>query len=167
MISALKSDKGLSLMEILVAGLMFAILASTVIMVISPMMLAYSRANSLAEYNTILDSVGNTIISQLSGAVSEDSIDFDNSGDGSLVFTSALEEITFSVNDDGHLLRNGNLVFPGEFYGGKQISFEVFEVNVNQSPAFQVEVTIFPSGGPGGATAEIYRTYTVLPLMLG
>ena len=59
------NKKGMSLMEILVGSLMFAMIAVTVSAVLAPMMMSFSRAADFAEYNTLLDNVGNRIASDL------------------------------------------------------------------------------------------------------
>lgn len=168
MIKTLKSNSGLSLMEILVAGLMFGILAVTVVLVISPIMMAYSRANSLAEYNTILDSIGNVITSEFSGANH-----VEDYGPNSLEFSTGSGDVTFYVvGDRGHLRRkdsrddSSHLVFPVGFYGGMLISFDV----EYESPGFLITVRVRPSDSPhrpGIATADISRKFAVRPIMLG
>jgi len=159
----LKSNRGLSLMELLVAGLMFAMLAATVIMVISPIMMAFSRANSLAEYNTVLDSVGNVIVSDFAGARS-----ISSSGVDELVFSTDSGSVEFSVVN-GYLHRRFGTapsapVFPAGFYDGKTISFDV---SGDELAGFEITVTVIPSGRPGSATAEITRNFAIRPLMLG
>jgi len=159
-LKALRSNSGLTLMELLVAALLFAIIAATAMMVISPIMLAYSRANSLAEYNTVLDSVGNVIVSEFAGARPNPA---PVPGPNTLTFTAGSgSEVIFTIYN-GHLIRNDSPVFPAGFYGGKEISFVV----TPDSGAFVVEVTVIPSGAPGSAFAEISREFAVRPLMLG
>jgi len=157
----LRSNSGLTLMELLVAALLFAIIAATAMMVITPIMLAYSRANSLAEYNTVLDSVGNVIVSELAGARQNPLPVFD--GD-SLTFTSGSGSVVIFDFEDGHLRRNESPVFPAGFYGGKTISFDVDDSNF---PVFVIEVTVIPSDTPVSAYSEISRDFAVRPLMLG
>jgi len=175
-LKALRSNSGLTLMELLVAALLFAIIAATAMMVISPIMLAFSRANSLAEYNTVLDSVGNVIVSELAGARpgTEDDLDY---GEELLSFiTGTGSRVTFTVDDVyGILMRcvcpdpeesgcSGSRVFPLGFYGGKTISFNVPPPN---DGVFVVAVTVHPSDAPGSAFSEITRDFAVRPLMLG
>jgi len=160
----LKSTRGLSLMELLVAGLMFAILAATVIMVISPIMMAFSRANSLAEYNTVLDSVGNVIVSDFASVRS-----ISSSGVDVLVFSTDSGSVEFSVVNGFLHRRFGTAapsapVFPAGFYDGKTISFDV---SGDELSGFEIAVTVIPSGRPGSATAEITRNFAIRPLMLG
>ena len=69
MIKVLLNKKGTSLMEILVGSLMFALLAVTVSTVLTPMIMAMTRANDLAEYNTLLDNVANQITSDITQAI--------------------------------------------------------------------------------------------------
>jgi len=59
------SKRGFTLIEVLVVCVLFAIIAVTAISVLSPMLRAYARANEIAEYNLLLDNVGNTIVSSM------------------------------------------------------------------------------------------------------
>ena len=156
MIKILKKKKGISLIEILVGSLMFALIAITVSAVLAPMMMAYSRANDFAEYNTLLDDVGNRLVSELSQAsrVIE-------TGDNVLTIVTHNGEISFTIID-GSLMRNGLAVFPPEFYKGKSISF----VTGATPPGFTVEVTINPSGSIAGSGLTLPREYAVRPLMI-
>jgi len=164
MISIIKSKCGMTLMEVLVGGILFALVAATATAVLAPMMLAQSRANDFAEFNTLLDNLGNKIISDISQA--EDVNFSGGTGDvnGILSLTINSEEIIYIINTDGILERNGVFVFHPDFYRGKTISFIV---HTDTEPNYIVEVTVHPSGGGIGTTAaEITRSYAVRPLLM-
>jgi len=153
MLKILKSKSGVSLIEILVAAMMFSILTFAVVMVINPLMMAQVRANSLAEKNTILDSVGNLLTTELSGAT--EILEF---GVDELEFSTAQGDVIFTISS-GHLLRNGALVFPEYFYRGKTLSFVVEENASGYGYFYLVIVTVYPN--------EISRSYAVRPMILG
>lgn len=145
----LKSKKGMSLIEILVGSLLFGIVAMTVTAVLAPMLMAMSRANDFAEYNTLLDNAGNQIVSDMAGASEVKS-------NNPLEFTVQGKDVEYTA-PEGILLRNNIPVLPEEFYRGKTIAFTVN----GTSPNFMIEVTVGPSGRWGSIGAEISRDYAV------
>jgi len=148
----------MSLMEILVGSLMFAIVAITVAAVIAPMMMAFSRANNFAEYNTMLDSVGNQIVSDIARSTAAPV-----AGDSVVAITiNSDSDVVYTV-EDGVLMRNGVPVFSEGFNRGKTISFIVTEDTLNNGVGYSVAVTV-TSGSETGMTIE--RPYAVRPLML-
>jgi len=153
-----KNKKGMSLMEILVGSLMFALIAITVTAVLSPMMLTYMRANDLAEYNKLLDNVGNIIVSDLSRASEALPV----SGENSVVITVSRGNTVEYTAYGGSLLRNGDPVFPAGFYKGKTVSFDVSET----TPGYTVTVTVSSTGRPAAVGVTLERDYSALPLML-
>jgi type II secretory pathway pseudopilin PulG len=160
--NALKNKKGMTLIEIIVGSLLFTLLVATVFTVLSPMMLAYSRANSLAEYNMVLDEVGNRIISDMAQASAV------TPGTDTLGLTINSVQVTYSIGvADGLLYRQTGTdpipVFHPDFYRGKQVNFTV----TGASPNFTLAVTIdSPSGGRGVSGATITREYAVRPLLM-
>ena len=151
----LRNKKGMSLIEILVGSMLLALVVITVTAAISPMLMAFTRANDIAEYNMVLDSVGNRITSDVAQAS-----DRDFTG-GVLTLTVNSEQVVYTVVD-GHLRRNNIPVFPAEFYKGKQIDFSFS----GEQPNFLVDVTVSSSGNTALSGAEITRSYAVRPLMM-
>jgi len=147
------SKKGMTLLEVLVVCVLFALIAVTVTAVISPMLRAYARANEIAEYNMILDNVGNTIVSNMAQA---SDIEY---ADNSVSLTIDSSDVVFEVID-GSLQRNGNMVFPSNFYKGKSISFII--TPAPSEPDFLVDVTV-SSDSTGVALS---RSYAVKPIMM-
>jgi hypothetical protein len=190
----LKSKKGMSLMEILVGGILLGMVALTVSAVLAPFMLAFSRANDLAEYSTILDTVGNQIVSDLvrsseepTTAVNRVDITVDSEDDVIYTIRQAAGVLIDGV-PAGSLLRHRNaenimangecevcsiaatrdmcMVFPEGFYKRKVISFEV---TGTPDAEYTITVTVGPRGNTvatGGSGAAISRDYTVKPLIL-
>lgn len=166
MIKALKNKKGITLIEILVGSSLFAIIAATAFAALTPMMLAFSRANDIAEYNMILDTVGNRIVSDMAQA---------SNVIGTLPST---DTITLTIRGSStvvYFIQNGILhrrigtgadpvpVFPPDFYGGKTVSFTV----EGTKPDYTVIVTVNPAEDRMGATAAVVtREYAVRPLRL-
>ena len=160
-VKILKKKKGLSLMEILVGSLMFALIAVTVTSVLAPMMLAYSRANDFAEYNTLLDIVGNRIANDMAQA---SEIRQENNP---LIMVVRGSVITYTVDGNGVLLtsigdNDLSPVFPPRFYRGKTIDFSIDET----APGYTIEVTIGPATGQAAIGSTISRQYAVRPLLL-
>jgi len=153
-----KNKKGMSLMEILVGSLLFALIAITVTALLAPMMLTFMRANDLAEYNKLLDNVGNIIVSDLSRA----SEALPASGENNVVITVSTGNTVAYTAPAGSLLRNGVPVFPPGFYKGKTVSFDVSKT----APGYTVTVTVSSAGRPAAVGVSIERDYSVLPLML-
>jgi len=159
----LKSKKGMTLTEIIVGSLLFAIAAAMVAAIIGPMMMAFSRANAIAEYNMLLDSVGNRIVSDIAGAIEPpETLPFNSQTDDEFSIITASEIVIYEIDDYGRLVRNDSPVFPADFYGGRDVSFTVTEAPAN-SGVFTVSVTVSSDGGGGGIST---RDYVVRPLML-
>jgi len=149
MLKILKRKKGMSLIEILVGSLMFGLVAITVTSVMAPMMLAFSRANDLAEYSMLLDNVGNQIASELAQASKVTSVN-------PLEVETHMGEVVYSIND-GSLERNGVPVFAPEFYKGKIVNFTV----ETDSSGYIIVVEVGPSNRWGSIGATLERSYAV------
>ena len=159
-IKILKRKKGITLIEIIIGSLLFALVAVTVTTVLTPMLMTFSIANDLAEYNLLLDNIGNQIAGDMSQA---SEINF--TGDTLIINTSS-GEIIYSTTD-GLLVRSisgepVNPVFAADFYKGKTVSFTVS----GTSPNYTLHLTINPATGPGTTAAVITRDYAVQPLLL-
>jgi len=149
----LSTKKGFTLVEVLVVCVLFALIAVTVTAIISPMLRAYARANEIAEYNMILDNVGNTIASNLMQASDIEVAD----NYASMMFESS--SVVFDVAD-GSLQKNGILVFAPNFYKGKSISFTITPAPAE--PDFLVNVTV--TSNSSGVTLS--RSYAARPLLM-
>ena len=145
-------------MEILVGSLMFALIAVTVTAVLAPMMLTFMKANDLAEYNKLLDNVGNIIVSDINRASEALPV----SGENSVAITVSAGNTVVYTAPGGSLLRNGDPVFPAGFYKGKTVSFDVRET----TPGYTVTVTVSLIGRPAAVGVTLERDYSVRPLML-
>ena len=145
-------------MEILVGSLLFALIAITVTAVLSPMMLTFMKANDFAEYNKLLDNVGNIIVSDISRA-SEKLTEF---GENNVVIAVSRGNTVEYTVLDGSLERNGEPVFPAGFYKNKTVSFNVSET----TPGYTVTVTISSEDRPAAVGVTLEREYSVQPLML-
>lgn len=158
----LKNKKGVSLMEILVASLIFAMITVAVTAILTPMVMAFVRANEFAEVNSLLDNVGNAIISDMSLAV--DDIEINSDDDISILTRNGI--ISYTISDDGFLMvESGNLdprlVFPREFYGNMTISFEVSRYDPGMA-SYTLVVTVTQSD----SITYISREFIIRPLML-
>jgi len=155
------SKMGMSLMEILVGSLMLALILMAVTSVVAPMMMAFYRANDFAEYNTLLDNVGNRIVSDMAQA---SSVTF---AGGNLILTINSEDVTYNTSPEGLLLRNDVLVFSDGLFRGKRIGINVEEINVPDTPRhFLLTVTVLSANRPGASAADVSRDYAVRPLLV-
>ncbi len=64
----LKTSKGVTLMELVVAMLVFAILMMTVTAILTPMLRTYYRAVDFAETNPLLDEISNKMLADINQA---------------------------------------------------------------------------------------------------
>ena len=151
-------------MEVIVGMVLFGMVALTISAAIAPLMMAYRRANDLAEYNQILDVIGNRIVGEMSKASSITH--------GANTVTMVVDNVTVIYSVDGaagHLrvLRGAeiepSLVYQQEFYRGKRISFNVPPPTTNNY-LLTVTVTSDSMAGTSGATLE--RSYAVRPLLI-
>jgi prepilin-type N-terminal cleavage/methylation domain-containing protein len=156
MIKRLKSNKGLTLVELLIGMAMLGILITIVGAIFSSIFRVQNTVIELAELNNMLDNAANPIMADLQNAAAPlINLHIDNrvaislrnahvSNDCSILppdpcpldteysficFNScdADRDTIYTVNADGVLLKNGNSILPGDFYKGKRISFTVEE----------------------------------------
>ena len=159
-------------MEIIVGMLLFGMVVMTVTAAISPLMLAYRRANDLAEYNQILDAIGNRITSEMAKA---DEINGITSGTNSVTIRNNAIPTTFSIVN-GHLFiqRGSNPatpVYQPEFYRGKVLGTQAAGGGTGllvggTSPNFTLTITVSSQTSGANVGAEISRTYAVRPLLM-
>lgn len=169
-------------MEILVGSLIFTMVAMTVSSVMAPIMMAFNRANSLAEYSTVLDSVGNQIANDIMrGVVLETEPDLtlpinsvfpDDYDDGYvmiLVRTEGTIEYRTALVGGLQILQRRispatafTDVFARDFYRAKNVSFQVTEAD-DIEQGFNIEVTVdsFNQMSRGAAGGSITRTFAV------
>ncbi|MCL2084960.1 MAG: prepilin-type N-terminal cleavage/methylation domain-containing protein [Oscillospiraceae bacterium] len=158
------NKKGMTLMELVVAMLVFSVVSGAAAFVIAPIITVYHRANDLAECNTLLDSLSLELLGDIadakSGAViAPDEITFNTN-----------TTISYSVNGDGWLCKNGSLVLDKAFYKRKTLKLEFLSANgisylIIDDPlpnAFKVRFTLLD--GAGSTLAS--RDYAVNPLLI-
>jgi len=160
----LTNKKGMTLTELLVGSIMLALFAIAISAILTPMVFAFMRANDFAEYNGLLDSVGNQISSDLvratglpnNGATPAVDITGASIATNEVVISVAGEgDIRYTIGPDGTLRRNNIDVFPEGYQRGKLVGFVVREVP-GEPGCFSVEITIRPR--PGAARAGMHVT---------
>jgi len=159
------NKKGMTLMEILLGSLLFGMVVMTVSAVLAPMMMTARRANDLAEYNQVLDTIGNKITSEMSqGEVSNPNII--NTVTNTVTITTDAGVVVYSIagGPPGTLRRTLNgtetFTFHDDFYRGKTVNFEVALI-AGSTTDFNVSITVQSTG----SAAVITRTYAVRPMM--
>jgi len=152
-----KNKKGVTMMEIVVGMMLFGMVVLTISAAIAPLMMAYSRANDLAEYNQILDSIGNRIVAEMAKS---SEIEILPDGDVILTVNNIVQHYTL---DNGLLQLNGDPVYQIEFYKGKVIAFTITEPPAGSSN-YYLNLSVRPAGA---AAAGAERSYAVKPLLMG
>lgn len=165
MLKILSNKKGMTLMELIVGMMLFAIVAGTVSAILVPMLKAYTKANEIAEYNTLLDNIANQIIADL--LQSTDDPLLNNTKPSIMITIDNYADVLYEIDDNidsvnyGALLRNGTPVFTKKFYKSNSVSF-VCELESGADKAYKLTVTI--SSDKDGSS--ISRDYAVRPLVL-
>ncbi|MCL1819031.1 MAG: prepilin-type N-terminal cleavage/methylation domain-containing protein [Oscillospiraceae bacterium] len=163
----LKNKKGTTLVELLVAMLLFVIVTTSASTIMFPMLKLQIGANEYAEYNTLLDTVANYIISEFSGAVPDGTpIAAGSNYLGFFKGTGTAELTVVPVagsNSGGILHRNGRPVLHEDYYKMKTVGFFCRDVSsVYAGTAFELTVFVYDRKG----SEVINRVYAVRPLAL-
>jgi len=196
LVNVLKNKKGLTLIELIVGIIMFAVISLAISTLLSPMLMAFMGANDFAEYNSLLDNIANQIISDLSQSTTDP--DFVASGgdnwltdaNGSLTITTSARIITYTVRNTapgtgGVLQREGARevlnadnelvfetfffdVFSEDFYKHKAVSIMLKPEGGTGTTAFVLTVRLTSTANlaSAGGNFELQRDYAVRPLML-
>ena len=161
--------KGMTLMEILAGSLLFALVVITVSSILAPMMMAYTRANDIAEYNTLLDSVANHITGDIAQAVIP--LDINGGGNNVTITTrtgvfrytirakggaGSADRGILQVSEGGGTARD---VFSESFYRRMSVAFSV----VLDDDVYILTMVISPDRDDGSGFS---RDYSVRPMML-
>ena len=158
MIKILKSKEGMTLTELIVGMVLFAIVAAAASAMLVPMLRIYTKANNLAECNTLLDNVANQIIGDLLESTKEP--EWDNDHPSITVTIDDPGDVLYTIGD-GVLLKNGEPVLKKNFYKGKSVSFICArEGTTDKSYRLTVIITSDRDG------EMIRRDYAVRPLVL-
>jgi type II secretory pathway pseudopilin PulG len=166
-LKTLKSNKGLTLVEMIIGIVMITIITGMVAAIFVPMLRIYARANEFAEYGSLLDTVANQMISDMSKATAE--IDFD--GD-TLTIPIGTVTATYSLIPDDvdgfvDLWWNNGLLFNRSFYKNKRVAFELNDISTPDFTAYELTVILLPFDSDGDdADVLTHRTYTVKPLAI-
>ena len=172
MMKALKNKKGMTLIEVIVGIVMFAIISLAISMVLAPTLFAYMRANDFAEYNTLLDNLANQILSDLSQST-ETPVFIEDDWDSDVSITQNTRVINYTVADAGDLRNTmilfrqvGNAepspVFSEDFYKRKNVSFKIETNETEAAVVYLLTVRLQSQSG----NLEIEREYAVRPLVL-
>jgi len=157
-------------MELIVGIMLFAVVATAVSTILAPLMKVYTKANELAECNTLLDNVANQIISDLSGAtdkIRDEDLNREVSGENPnsvlRITTDAPDDVRYTIDgSDGVLLKNGVSVLSKPFYKGKSVGIICNKAPVKTGEAYILTVILL-SDKDG---EMLRRDYAVRPLAL-
>jgi len=151
----------MTLVELIVGMLLFAIIAASVSAILVPMLRIQSHANELAEQNALLDTVANQIIGNLSSAT----VPLKNPGADNEIYITVdnPDDVKYTVDEsNGIMLKNGSPVFSKSFYKNKSISFFCKETQDDSKKVYELTVIILSDKGG----EIIRRNYAVRPLAL-
>ena len=163
MIKLLNSKSGMTLVEVLVGMLVFAILATCVTWILIPITKFYTQTNDLSETNLLLDNLSDQMLDDLWGA-----IDVAASGTSLTIRTNA-DTVVYDIGIDeneGLLCKDERPIFERKYYKGKTINLEYLDTEENPisgtaPSAFIIRITLLSDG-----TAVESRDYAAKPLVL-
>jgi prepilin-type N-terminal cleavage/methylation domain-containing protein len=164
-LKTLKSKSGVTLMELIVGVVIFAIITTAVSAVLAPMLRAYSHANELAELNALLDTIANPIKNDMSDATDPlEKLGIDNE----ILIPINTNTIKYTIGGDGVLLCSVNdsppmPVLPKTFYNNKSVDFRVIRIDPPEA-AYTLTIIIRSDRDDGREMAR--RDYAVRPLVL-
>lgn len=163
MMRLLKDKKGTSLMELMVAMIIFAMIATSVTMILVPTLREYGRATELAQINSMVNNVGNEISSDLSQSTESAAIPTSNTidiqiGNNQVTYTSQ-----GTSNGKSQLLRSyngGSLspLFSDAYYHDKGVVVSYTE----EDKTYTIEVALYDENDE----LLVSRNFVVKPLIL-
>lgn len=142
--------------ELLIALAIFAIVAGGATVTLYTTLNVFDRSNELSECNTLLNTVANQIIDDLSSATAKPA-----TTDGKLKIVKSSSIVEYWVTD-GVLMRNGFAMLDEAYYKNKKVSFTLDETDDADNTYYTVTITITSSANSMAAS----RAYTVRPLCL-
>ncbi len=115
----LKSRSGMTVVEMMLAILLLAIIGATVAASLAPTLRAYNNANSVAEINTLLDNLSRDMLSDIAKAR-----EISLSSTGEITIKNDLLTVSYGVDDEGYLYRDAkdSLILAKGYYKKKTIS---------------------------------------------
>ena len=163
MMKVLKCKKGMTIIELVIAMILFVMLTIAVSAVFAPMMRAYAKANEIAECNTLLDNIANQMISDMSEVTKP--LEDNNSlpVDDILLIDIDNVKVDYSIDSDGIVLKNGAAVLSKNFYKDKSIKFSCSAADELDGKAYILTVAIFSDENNEQIAS---RDYAVKPLFL-
>lgn len=162
----LKNKSGMTLIEMIVAVLIVSILSVAVVSVLVPTLKTYTKANELAELNSILSIAGTEITTEMSRAVIAPSIESD--GRKINIPVKESNSVTYFLNN-GILMKqldNNTSVhaIPKDVYNGKSLDVKYRKVKLasGDGTAYMVDISVLNREN----RALLSRTFAVKPLVL-
>jgi prepilin-type N-terminal cleavage/methylation domain-containing protein len=165
----LKSQKGMTLVELVVGMVMFAIAVGAIGSIMVPTLRVYAEANEFAESNNLVDTLANQILDDLSEATAV------TPGTGTFTFSMDTRTVMYSLDtsggdSDGILLRQATSatvtsaspmpVFTKDFYKRKSVSVLTLS-GPSSNGVYQLTIGIERDDGSGTIPP---RTYAVRPV---
>lgn len=169
----LKSNSGMTLVETIVALLLFTVLATMVSTIMIPVLNTYMRANDLAELTVLVENIGSEIVDDLKQSTALAEITGGNAikvkiesntveykiDEGVLKKKFTTNDPSFDVDSHGAEFYP---VFHEKYYRGKKLNI-AYSVSGGEKPIYKVEITIT---NKDGLTRVVGNTFTAKPLVL-
>ncbi len=172
MISKLKNKNGMTLVELVIGMIVFAIITLAVVTVMMPMLRVYAESNDLAEINALVDSVGSQIVKDMTGMDSPltpiaPSTTLVSPGASNVSFSTSIYSISYGTAPiTGVFQQNGAPMFDERYYKQKTISVMFSQksaADVGTAVVYDVTITITRRGEVNPMTT---RVFTVKPPIL-
>jgi len=166
----LNDNKGLTLVELIIGVMIFAVITTSAMSIFMPMMRTMMRANEISEYNTLFDNIATLIINDLSSSTGEAVIQRLAAPGQPLeqlrIHIEFPGAVIYEYDANGILLRNGNPLLPERFFGWTTVTIEcenIFEDDDDiDDVVYNLTITLSDSLGNAG----LFRTFVVRPLVL-
>lgn len=163
MMKLLKDKKGTSLMELMVAMIIFAMIATSVTMILVPTLREYGRATELAQINSMVNNVGNEISSDLSQSTESATIQALNTIDIQMANNQVTYTSQGTSNGRSQLMRSYNggspsPVFAAQYYRDKGVVVSYTE----EDKTYTIEVALYDENDE----LLVSRNFIVRPLIL-
>ncbi len=172
MMAKLKNKDGMTLVELVIGMIVFAIITLAVVTVMMPLLRVYAESNDLAEINALVDSVGSQIVKDMSGmdgpltpvAPSDTLV---SPGTDNVSFDTHIFSISYGTNSTTRVFeRNGAPMFDEIYYKQKNIGVMFSQkptTEVGTATVYDVTITITRRGEANPMTT---RVFTVKPPIL-
>jgi len=165
----LNDNRGMTLIELMVGMMIFAVITTSALSIFMPMMKIMMRSTEISEYNTQFDNVANLVINDLSSSTGPAVVN--RSAPGQPLVRLLIEidypgAVVYEYDANGILLRNGIPLLPERFFGWTSVVLECINIFEDDDDidaiVYHLSVSLLGINDDTGVS----RTYVVRPLAL-